>query len=68
MKEFLRKFLGFPGLAIYYVIAIASRIVSLTILVPMGVFFLFFYGPLSGKSDFVPGWFSQSYKWYCMED
>lgn len=68
MKEFVKKYLGFPGLAIYYLIAILARIICLPFLMVIGNIFLFFYGPLSGKSDFVPEWFSAWYKWYCMED
>ena len=64
MKNFLRNYLGLPGLAIYFVLAIAIRIPAALVFMVIANAYLLIINPLRGDDD-CPKWLNDLYDWYC---
>lgn len=63
MKNFFKDYLGFIGLAIYYVIAFVIRIPAYFVLLLCVAVLLLLVGPIT-KSDCNYKWLNNLYDWY----
>ena len=63
MKNFLKTYLGFLGLAIYYVIAFIIRIPAYFILLLSTAILLLLVSPIIGERNYK--WLNNLYDWYC---
>lgn len=64
MKNFLRNYLGLPGLAIYFVIAVAIRIPVALVFMVIANAYLMVINPIR-RDDGCPNWVNNIYDWYC---
>lgn len=64
MKDFLTKYFGILGLAVYYALAIVIRIPVYCILLLVISMLLLIVAPITGK-DCNYHWVNRLYDWYC---